>query len=219
MDDIRERLAHVLWIGGGPRVGKTTLGRLLAGKWDLKLYNLDWHQVREHRERPGGVSREWDELSPDERWVIPSPADLAERDAASWTRGFPLVLDDLLALPRSRTVLAEGPGAFPWCVAPVIRAPTQAIFLLPSTDVREKVLARRMRDLPPEHRIDHQTSDPERAQRNLRERDLLLTERIRASCDSLDLRCVLIDGSLDLDDALSVVEGHFRPHLPSEPNV
>ena len=43
MDDVRARLGHVLWIGGGPQAGKTTLSRLLAGKWDLKIYNIDWH--------------------------------------------------------------------------------------------------------------------------------------------------------------------------------
>ena len=219
MSDIRDELAHVLWIGGGPRVGKTTLARLLAGKWDLKVYNLDWHQVREHRERRVDESREWDDLSPDERWVIPSSAELAERDAASWTRGFPLVLDDLRSLPRIRTVLAEGPGAFPWCVAPLIRVPTQAIFLLPSGEFRDAVLARRVRDVAPERRIDGQTGDPERARRNLRERDLLLIEQIRSSCDSLGLRWVQIDGSLDLDDSLALIESHFGPHLPRDPNV
>src|SRR5438552_79993 len=53
---MRARLAHVLWIGGGPQAGKTTLSRLLAGKWDLKIYNLDWHAVRDHDRRDGAAS-------------------------------------------------------------------------------------------------------------------------------------------------------------------
>jgi len=219
VDDIRDRLAHILWIGGGPRVGKTTLSRLLAGKWDLKIYNLDWHQVREHRNRPGGIPRSWDTLSMDARWLTPSPEELAERDAAGWTAGFALVVEDLLALPRSRIVVAEGPGVFPWCVASTIRSANQAIFLVPSVAFRDSVLARRARDVPVGQRMEDETSDPERARRNLRDRDVALGARVASSCAELGLRCVRVDGSLDLDDSLTLVEEHFRPYLPAIPNV
>src|SRR5206468_4110854 len=79
VDDLRQRLSHVLWIGGGPQAGKTTLSRLLAGKWDLKIYNLDWHAVRDHDLRGGAASAAFARLSMDERWVAPSPVDLLER--------------------------------------------------------------------------------------------------------------------------------------------
>jgi adenylylsulfate kinase-like enzyme len=65
VDDVRKRLSHVLWIGGGPCVGKTTLARLLAGKYDLKIYNLDWHAVREHTLRPGTAAAAFARLSMD----------------------------------------------------------------------------------------------------------------------------------------------------------
>src|SRR5207247_3883074 len=107
--DMRARLAHVLWIGGGPQAGKTTLSRLLAGKWDLKIYNLDWHAVRDHDRRGGAASAAFARLSMDERWVAPSPIDLLERSIAVREEGFALVLADLLALPRSRPIVAEGP--------------------------------------------------------------------------------------------------------------
>jgi hypothetical protein len=216
--ELRDRLSHVLWIGGGPCVGKTTLARILAGKYDLKIYNLDWHHVREHRERPGGVPRGWDDLSMDERWLWPTPAELAEREGASWTARFGLVVDDLLALPASRPIVAEGPSAFPWCVSRVIRSARQAIFLLPTPSWRETVLVRRHRDAPGGH-SSAMTSDPERARRNIAERDILLATRIADSCDELGLRYVRVDGSRDLDDTLILLEEHFGPHLPAGLNV
>ncbi len=61
--------------------------------------------------------------------------------------------------------------------------------------------------------------DRERALGKLRERDALIDERIQASCAELGLRCERIDDSLDLDDSVALLEEHFRPHLPTTPNV
>lgn len=154
----------------------------------------------------------------DDRWLRPSPLALAERDIASWTARFRFVIEDLLALPRERPIVAEGPSAFPWCVAPVIRSPRQAIFLLPTAERRDAVLARRHRDAPTD-RIGARTSDAARALQNIAHRDRLMAARIAASCEQLGLRCELLDGSRDLDDTIALLEEHFRPHLPNDRNV
>jgi hypothetical protein len=219
VDDIRDRLAHVLWIGGAPNVGKTTLSRLLAGKYDLKIYNADWHHVREHQNRGGGAPSGWDQLTMDQRWVHPSPQELAERDIANWTARFRLVVEDVRVLPDTRPIVAEGPALFPWCVAPLVRSARQAIFLLPTPEFRERVLARRYRDEPGGERPVDLTSDPDRARRNIAGRDALLSTRIAASCDELGLRWVRVDGSRDIDDSIALLEEHFGPQLPTQPNV
>src|SRR5947199_632058 len=84
LSDVREALSHVLWIGGGPQAGKTTLSRLLAGKWDLKIYNLDWHGVRDHERRPHPMITAFAAMSMDERWAKPSIDELVERAIAFW---------------------------------------------------------------------------------------------------------------------------------------
>lgn len=217
MDDIRDRLAHVIWLGGGPNVGKTTLSRLLAGKYDLKIYNLDWHLVRGHRFRPGVAPPGWNEQSMDERWVHPTPEDLASRDLSSWTRRFRFVVDDLMALSAERVVIAEGPGVFPWSVAEVVRSPRQAIFLIPTMEFADRVYKRRHRGDPQSPHL--LTTDPIRARANVRARNALMAERIVASCEELGLRYVRVDGSIDLDDSVALLEDHFKLHLPATLNV
>jgi hypothetical protein len=217
VDDMRARLSHVLWIGGGPQAGKTTLSRLLAGKWDLKIYNLDWHAVREHAGRPGTAVAAFQRLSMDERWAVPSADELLERSVAIWQDGFTLVVEDLLALPDSRTIVAEGPGAFPWCVAPLLSSPRQAIFLVPTRERRDIVASRRWGSGQGERFPG--ILERERALTNVSARDALLDTRIMSSCAELGLRCERLDGSLDLDDSLALVEDHFREHLPATPNV
>jgi hypothetical protein len=218
LNDLRDALSHVLWIGGGPQAGKTTLSRLLAGKWDLKIYNLDWHNVREHDLRPRPAVEAFRRLSMDERWAAPSVHELVERAIAIWQEGFALdVLTDLMALPRSRTIVAEGPGAFPWCVAPVISSPRQALFLVPSRDRREVAAIRRWG--PGQTERFPGIVDRERALAKVSARDEILDARIASSCAELGLRCERVDGSRDLDASLELVEEQFRPHLRDVPNV
>jgi hypothetical protein len=216
-----DALAHVLWLGGAPRCGKTTLARLLAGKYDLKIYDLDWHYWREHQRRLDPVrhpvSVAWKERTMDELWVEPSGYEIVERAVALWDETFDLVVDDLLALPRTRPLLAQGPGAFPSRVARLLSSPSQALFLVPTAQFRDAVLERRLAARG--RRFGEDTRDPERARQNHRTHDLGLASRVAASCAKLRLRCVVLDGSLGLDDSLALVEEHFRPCLPTTLNV
>jgi hypothetical protein len=217
VDDLRARLAHVLWIGGGPCVGKTTLSRLLAGKYDLAIYNLDWHGSREHGQRAGPAGAAFTQLTMDQRWVDPDPPHLVERSIAVWTELFGLVVEDLLTRDRSRTIVAEGPGALPWCVAPLLSSVRQAIFLVPTRERTETVASRRWGSGQLERFPG--IVKRERALANVSARDALMRESIAASCDELGLRHVSMDGSLDLDDSLALLEEHFRPNLPAIYNV
>jgi len=217
LTDVREALAHVLWIGGGPQAGKTTLSRLLAGKWDLKIYNLDWHGVRDHETRPTPAILAFQRQSMDERWALPTVPDLVTRAIEFWEFNFDLVLDDLLALPRGRTIAAEGPRALLWCVAPVIRFPRQAIFLVPTRERREVVATRRWGRGQIERFPG--IKDREGALAKHAERDALLDERIERSCAELGLRCEHVDGSRDLDASIALLEEQFAPYLPAIPNV
>lgn len=215
--ELRDALSHVVWIGGGPQAGKSTLARLLAGKWDLKIYDLDWHLGREHRARAGPRASAFGRLSMDERWALPSVDALVARTTAIWEEVFGLVVEDLLALPSSRTVVAEGPGAPPWLVANVISTPRQAIFLVPNAAQRRNVEERRFG--PGQIRRFPGIVDRATALAKLRERDAILDARVIAACGDLDLRHEVIDGRTDLLETLGVVEDQFRRFLPSTPNV
>jgi hypothetical protein len=218
MSDVRDALAHVLWIGGGPQVGKTTLSRLLAGTYDLKIYNLDWHDTRDERRRAGAAASAFGKLSIDERWAHPDPDALVERSLAIWAELFEFTVADLAAGSNARPVVAEGPGAFPWLVAPLIRSPRQAIFLVPSAAWRERVAEGR-HGPGQVKRFGGEIRDRERALANIRARDAVIDARITKSCGELGLRCEAMDGSLDLDASLALIEDQFRPGLPQTYNV
>jgi hypothetical protein len=134
-----------------------------------------------------------------------------------WEEGFACVVEDLLMLPRTRTIVAEGPGAFPSCVAPLLDSPRQAIFLVPTPERRETTAVRRWG----EGQLGRFPGivERERGLANVAARDVRIDARIRASCAELGLRCETVDGTRDLDASLAMLEEQFAPYLPATPNV
>jgi len=129
--------------------GKTSISRALAYRWDLQLYNVD-HRTYDHAERLGGHTPDWSR----------TPEQLADDFVASARRRWPLVLEDLSALPPSPAVIAEGPFLLPELVPEgaqaVFRDPTEARIRatraergsLPVIADRDVLLATRIPGLP-----------------------------------------------------------------------
>ena len=126
----------------------------------------------------------------DERWLHPGPEDLVERSLQSFRDRFPLVAEDLLALPRQPMILAEGFGFTPELLSLVLSSTHQAIWLVPTEQFKWASMKRRNK---PSFR--HQTSDPEKVTKNLFARDMLLGDLFAAQAQSLGLAVYVVDGS------------------------
>jgi len=86
----------------------------------------------------------------------------------SWGGRVPLAVDDLLALPATGPILAEGPGFLPDVLAPLLADPRRAVCLVPTPAFARASLLRR------EKLAGLSISDLARARENLHARDLLL---------------------------------------------
>ena len=211
MTDLRERLSHVLWIGGGTGAGKSSVATALAERYRLVRYDYDWHDARDHIERtcpdrhPHRAA--FLAMSLDERWVLSTPREMADNAIGSFRDRFEMVIEDLLALPRGQPVIADGFGLLPELIHPLIANPRQAIFLLPTPEFRAGALERRGW-----HTIDG-TSDAGRARANRLARDDLLTQHVRQKAAELGFATINVDGSRALAEVIGEVEGHFWPLL------
>ncbi len=204
---------RVLWIGGATDAGKTTVATLIAERHGLRPYHFDRQEMRHFAQAdPARHPALWqahpDRMTAEERWLGAPPAAMARETIACWTERFWMTVDDLHALPQRAGVIAEGPGLFPDCVATQIEDPRQAIFLIPSAAFkRETALARGK----PGAR--HETNDPERATRQIFERDRLMREFVRERAAALGLRVVEVDGSLGAGEVAARIEGWFGERL------
>jgi 2-phosphoglycerate kinase len=206
LPELRERLRHVYWIGGGSGAGKSTIARRMATRHGLRLYATD-DMMTDHARRSTSADSpflsEFAAMDMDERWVARSPEIMLE--TFHWFRGegFGLIIDDLLRLPPRPGVIAEGFRLLPHLVAPLLTESRQAVWLLPTPAFRRAAFASR----GSQWEIARKTSDPDNALLNLLERDRMFTERLCGETERLGLRVIKIDSTMSEDDLAEQVTG------------
>lgn len=206
---VREQLQHVYWIGGGSAAGKSTIAHRLAAQYSLRVYATD-DVMADHARRTthenSPLLHRFMAMDMDERWVNRSPEAMV--DTFHWFKGegFELIVEDLLGLPRERGVIVEGFRLLPRLVKPLLSAPDQAVWLLPTPAFRRAVIENRGGSA---WGFLAKTSDPEKALRNLLERDRLFTEILREETKRLGLRAIEVDADMTEDDLVKRVTEVF----------
>ncbi len=201
---VLERLRHVRWIGGGSGGGKSTIARRLAEERGWRLYPTDdvmGDHSRRSTETDAPLLSAFRAMDMDERWLLRSPEVMLE--TFHWFRGegFGLIVEDLLALPDTTTVIVEGFRLLPELVHPLLTRREHAVWLLPTPEFRRAVFERR----GSLWKIAGQTSDPNAALRNLLRRDGMFTDRLTVQVQALGLLAIELDTTVregDLTDRI-----------------
>ena len=206
---LREQLQHVYWIGGGSAAGKSTIARRLAGRHGLRVYATD-DVMADHAGRTNDddapLLHRFMAMDMDERWVNRSPKTLFETFHWFQGEGFDLIIEDLRHLPREPGVIAEGFRLLPRMVKPFLSDAVHAVWLLPTPDFRQAVIESRG---GPTWSFLARTSDPEKALRNLLERDRIFTDHLREETTRLDLPAIEVDNTTTEDELVDRVRRVF----------
>lgn len=211
MENLKTKLAHVLWIGGSTDAGKTTVAYQLAEQFGMELYRFDV-AIKRHFDllvQTNPKLQLYHAQSDEERWVKPSPKGLFDWLLYVFGEQWPLVLEDLLALPTDKLVLTEGFGFLPEIVAPLLSSPYQAIWLVPTESFK-------WQSMKPRQKYTRRLSwsDPERAINNLFRRDMMLVDLIREQTAEQDLTLLEIDGSDPAGVVAQQIAKHFTHYRP-----
>ena len=203
-------MSHVLWMGGGPDAGKTSVAMLLAEQHALQLYACDEH-AEEHWENvvsqdPSSFGYQLMQLPVEERWLQPPETQL--RNLLRITQDdLPLVIADLLAMPNDRLIIVEG-NLPPELIAPLITSSHQAIWLVASAAFYQASFFRRTKDLGHKDK-----QNPDQTLANHMTRDKLFTQYVKNEVSTRGLALLEIDESLTLSEVMQKVEAHFGAFL------
>jgi len=202
---------HILWIGGSPCAGKTSIADALAAVHHGVAYHFD-------RMEMAHIARSTEATNPDlmaflaldmdHRWLLRTSEEMARNAIASWRARFPLVLEDLRALPRDAPIFAEGPGLFPECVESLLTSPRQALWLTTTEPFCQMVRQQRGGSF-------QETSDPAHSLRKLVARDVLMARHVEREASERGLTWYVVDGGRSLARMITLVEEWFAPYLPA----
>jgi adenylate kinase family enzyme len=211
-------LTHILWIGGSPCSGKSTISHAIAQIYVFIDYHLDaWSSNHFARRIAAGdaAASAFLNMSMNQRWIERPVEALVQEAVTTWSKHFYQVIEDLQSLPKENCIIAEG-NFFPECVAPYLSSPHQAIWLVPTDDFCEQGRRRKWDELARRqkmHGIYDEGSDPEQRRRNVIARDCQLARYVKQQAESLHLPIFEVDGNHSREEMVELVERHFAPYL------
>ncbi len=210
-------LDGVLWIGGAPCTGKSTIGRALADAHRRPLYGVDEGfeahvaQLDPHHQP---ALTHWLSLTWEERWSRPVAA-LVEEAIACYTEHFDLIRSDVgqrvADLEPGRGLIVEGTALLPALVAELLgRALGRALWLVPSERFQRDYYAKR----PWVHAILAQCADPSGAFEAWMARDAAFAVWVKNEALRLGLPCLTVDGTLSLAETTAWAAGRLALEAP-----
>lgn len=209
LDYLKQDLSQVFWIGGTACSGKTTIARMLAQKYDVRIYNRDEHQ-REHLmraipEKQPTLHKAWVNR---ESWEVlyKQPAETVfEQAKAEAFEAFEFIVDDLLRVTNGAPLIAEGIGLYPELVEQV-SSPQQVVYFVADEGLARKTWTDRYENTP----WLEGYSDPEQIIETFINLTLLDARYIQENARRLDFICIVSTVESNISDAFRTAEECFK---------
>lgn len=208
-------LPNVLWIGGPPGCGKTSIARALAGRHDVRAYDADartWEHHDRALERGFPAAARWESMTPDEHWLGDIDS-MVELSLAANEERCRLMVEDLAALPPAPLTIAEGTPLLPSLVGDRLASRDHAVWLLPTPEFQRARLEERLGS------TWQRTSSPERALENRIQRERRVGKAIEGEARARGLHILRVDGSRGREEITAAAEEVFARVLASGPRA
>ena len=205
-----DTLAHVLWIGGSPCAGKSTVADVLGERYGVGVCHVD-ERNEEHYGKATAAPDQYPRmahtlsLSWHDLWMR-DPAVLLDDALAFMREEFTMVCADLAAMPSSGPILAEGATLLPECVRALDGA-ARGIWMVPTEAFLRNNYTREKR--PWMNDILADCDDPDQAFANWMDRDVATARHVASSAETHGQRVVHVDGSRTIDDTVALVGNYL----------
>jgi 2-phosphoglycerate kinase len=192
-------------MGGSPCSGKSSIAGMLAKKHGLHVYKCD-DAFWEHANRADPVARPtfhrlthmtWEEI-----WMRPVAVQIAD-EFACYREQFGMIVDDLLALPRSTPVIAEGAALLPNLVSGLLPDRSRAVWVIPTEPFQREHYTPEKR--PFVNGVLAHCQNPAQAFANWMDRDVGFAKWVAGQAQALDLQVLTVDGKRTVEQNAEIV--------------
>ncbi len=217
---MRRSLDHVLWIGGSPCSGKSSVAEMLADRHGLAMYRCD-DAFFEHEKRIDPAiqptfhkiaNMTWNEI-----WMRPVGVQVAE-EIECYREEFDMIVADLLTYPKpspvcapavcAPAVIAEGAALLPGLLSSVLLDRRRAMWIVPTEAFQRAHYTPEQR--PWMRDILGQCEDPAQALRNWMGRDAGFARQVAEQARELSLALIEVDGKRTIEQNAQIVARHFE---------
>lgn len=208
----RREFAHsrnIIWIGGSPGGGKTTVAKTLGKVYEAQVYHCDEH-YKEHVALADDIRhptvKKLAVMSENEFWMRPVQQQYEEA-IRFYTEEFDIMLDNIeYMLNDNELAIIEGTILMPQLLHRINVPKTNVLCLVPTAEFQRKQHLLRgewVRD------ILQQCKEPEKALENWMQRDELFAQFIVESCLFNCIPCFVTDVLSNKVAMFDKVEKHF----------
>ena len=209
-EQMKQSLRHILWMGGSPCSGKSSIAEMLADQYGLADYRCD-DAFFEHAKRVDSrkhptfhalTRMTWDEI-----WMRPVDVQVAE-EIACYREEFEMIVADLLAYPKPQLVIAEGAALLPDCVSSLLLDRRRAVWIVPTEAFQRAHYTFEQR--PWMRGILEQCEDPPQALKSWMDRDVGFARQVAGRVKELELGLIEVDGSRTIAENAEIVARYFK---------
>ena len=208
MADLKNQLAHILWMGGSPCSGKTSIADLLVDQYSLVVYHVDemfdeyrWQVTQENQPN----LYKWTHTPWNDLWMQ-SRERLLEEAVGCYGEQFEMIVRELNEKSSKERVLVEGSSLLPDRVAEILREREQGIWIVPTERFQRMRYRERGKWV---EGILGKCEDPEGAYKNWMDRDVAFGLWVREQARELDLEVLEVSGQRTIERNADIVARHF----------
>jgi 2-phosphoglycerate kinase len=204
-------LAHVFWVGGSPCSGKSSIAEILADRHDLLIYKCDdafWQHAKRVDPILQPTFHRLTQMTWNEVWMRPVEAQIAD-EFTCYREEFGMIVADLVALPRSRPIVAEGAALLPELVSSVLTERSRAVWVVPTEAFQRAHYTPEKR--PFVNDILAHCEDPAQAFANWMDRDVGFAKQVAQQARTLGLDVLMVDGRHTVEQNAESVADAFWP--------
>ncbi|MBR6070727.1 MAG: hypothetical protein IKP78_09080 [Ruminococcus sp.] len=198
-------MRKILFIGGSPCSGKSTVAERLSQEYGAHYFKVDdllGELIKVSADRGCPVCASISAMSPDEIWLR-EPQIQCDEEFFIYDELSEAVFERLCGISAD-FIVTEGAAFTPRIMAK--RGITNYIAIVPTPDFQVS----RYREREWVKFVLEGCSDKQRAFDNWMKRDILFAEQVKAECEELGFPCIVNDGTRSRDEIFRIVQEFFQ---------